>query len=81
MDRRHSFRFNRTALINRLTDNIHDTAESFRAHRHCDRCLKVSNSLTANKTFSRVHRNGADCVLSQMLSDFENQSVALVICF
>ena len=44
--------FNRAALINRLTNNVHDAAKCFRANWHHDWLAKVSNLLATHKTFS-----------------------------
>ncbi len=41
----------------------------------------IDDLLAANETFTRVHGDGADFVFAQMLSDFENQTVAVIVGF
>ena len=79
MDRRHGFCFYGATFINRLTNHVHDTAKCFWTNRHSNRRFHIRYGLTANKAFRCVHRDGAHCVLSQMLSHFENQTIALVV--
>ena len=38
-----------------------------------DRRARIVDFLTADQTFGRVHRDGADGVFAEMLGDFENQ--------
>ena len=44
-----------------------------------DRIAAVGDLLAAHQSFGRVHGDGADRVLAQMLGDFEHQPVAAVV--
>ena len=50
---------NRTALVNRIADDVHDAAESGRTDRNADRRADVVAALAANKTLRTVHGNCA----------------------
>ena len=74
-----SVRRDRAFLVDRLADDVDDAAEHFRADRHGDRRAGVGDRLAANQTFGRVHRDGADGVLAEMLRDFEHEALAAVV--
>ena len=71
----------RTGFVNRLADDVHDAAERFRTDRNGDRSAGVGDLLTANQTFGRVHGDGADSVFAEVLGNFENETVAVVVGF
>ena len=71
----------RTGFVDRLADDVHDAAERFRADRNHDRSAGVRDFLAADETFGRVHGDRADGVFAEMLRNFENQAVALVLGF
>ena len=60
---------NRSALVDRFTNDIDNSSESFWANRHKNGEASVSNALTAHKTLGRVERNGAHVVATEVLSD------------
>mmetsp|Transcript_10945 Transcript_10945/g.17738 ORF Transcript_10945/g.17738 Transcript_10945/m.17738 type:complete len:212 (-) Transcript_10945:34-669(-) len=62
------------ALINGLTNNVHNAAKSLRAHRNQDGLAGVLALLATHKTVSRVHGNGSHHILTQMLGHLENKS-------
>ena len=64
-----------TALINRLTNDINDSAEGFRADGHKNGGTSVRDGLTTDETFGRVKSDGSDVVATEMLGDFEHESV------
>src|SRR5690606_28710352 len=70
---------NRTFFVDRLTDDVDDAAEHLRADRNRDRSARVDDSLTTNQTFGRVHSDGADDVLAEVLRNLEHKAVALVL--
>ena len=78
VDRASGLGFHRAPLVDRLTDHVHDAAEGRRANRNHDRLTGVGDRLTADQTFRRVHRDGADGVLAEVLSHFEHQAVAAI---
>src|SRR5690606_24836826 len=71
----------RTGFVDRLTDDVHDAAKRFDADRNHDRLAGVACFLTTNQTFGRIHGDGAHGVFAEVLGDFENQAVALVVDF
>jgi len=71
----------RTSFVDRLADDVHDTAERFVANRNRDRSAGIGNLLAANETFGRVHRNGTNFVFAEVLSNFENQTVTVIVGF
>jgi hypothetical protein len=68
----------RTGLVGRLAHHVHDAAHGFVADRNGDRLAGIDHLLAAHEAFSRVHGDRAHGVLAEMLSDLENQAVALV---
>ncbi|MNV67373.1 hypothetical protein D3C71_1601750 [compost metagenome] len=77
MDRTVFRGLDRTSFVDRLADNVHDTAERARADRRHDRLAGVHDGLTAGQAFGGVHGDRADHVLTQVLGDFENQGEGL----
>ena len=69
----------RAALVDRLADDVEDAAERLRADRHADLRAGVGHVLAAGQALGRVHRDGADGVLAEMLRDFEHEAVAVVV--
>ena len=64
-----------TALVNRLTNNINNSAKSLRADGHKNGSSSVSDGLTTDETFGGVKSDGSDVVATKMLGDFEDESV------
>ena len=69
----------RAALVDRLADDVHDAAERLRADRHADLRAGGVDRLAAGQAVGRVHRDGADDVLAEVLGDLEHQAVAAVV--
>ena len=69
----------RAALVDRLADDVHDAAERLRADRHADLRAGGGDPLAAGQAVGRVHRDGADDVLAEMLGDLEDQAVAVIV--
>ncbi len=69
------------ALVDWLANNVHDTAESSRTNWNRDRCTCVRDWLTANETLCGVHSDCTNCALTEVLSNFENQTVAVILSF
>ncbi len=65
-------------FVHRLADDIDDAAEAFLADRHGDRRAGVMHFLAAHETFGNVHGDAADGALTQMLRDFQHQTVAAI---
>jgi hypothetical protein len=64
-----------SSLIDGVTDDVHNSAEGFGADGNTDGGAGVDDFLASDETFSGVHGNGSDSGVSQMLGDFEHQSV------
>jgi hypothetical protein len=64
-----------TFLIDGLTDNVDDSAESLGTDGHHDGVSGVSDGLSTNEALSGVESDGADVVATQMLGDLEDEAV------
>lgn len=64
-----------TSLVNWLTNHIDNSTESFWTDWHENGCTSIDDSLSSNETFSGIQGDGSHVVTTQMLSDFQNQSV------
>ncbi len=69
----------RTGFVHRLANDVDDAAERSFANRHGDRAARILHFLAANETFRRIHRDGTDGVLAEVLRDFENEALAIVL--
>ena len=69
----------RARLVDGLADDVHDAAERAEADRDLDRRAGVVHRLAAGEAFGRVHGDAADGVLAELLGDFENEPVALIL--
>jgi len=64
-----------TSLIDGLTNDVDDSAKSGWTDRNSDGSSGVVDNLSSDKSLGGVHSNGSDGVLTQMLGDFEDESV------
>ena len=71
MDRVFDLSIDGTSLVDRFTDHIHDSAESFGAYGNTDGSSGINDVLTSDETFGGVHGNCSDSGVAQMLSDLE----------
>ena len=53
-----------TPLVDGLTDDIHDPAQSLGTHWDSDGGASVQNPLSTDQTLCTVHGNGTHCVLT-----------------
>ena len=79
VDRRPLGRLDRTGLVDRLADDVHDAAEHFGADRHRDRRAGVLDRLAADEAVGGVHRDAADRVLAEVLGDLDGQVVLALV--
>ena len=63
------------ALVNGLTDDVDNTAEGLGTDRHLDGVTGVLDGLTTDETFGGVKSDGTHVVATQVLGDFENETV------
>ncbi len=58
---------NGAALVDGLTDNVDDSAESLGSDRHHNRPFGVADALSSDQTFCRVERDRSYIVSAQVL--------------
>ncbi len=78
VDRHRHVAADRAALVDRLTDDVHDAAEGLGTDGHADLAAGGGDALAAGQTFGRVHGDRADDVLAKMLGDFEDQAIVAI---
>jgi hypothetical protein len=81
MDGPANFTRNGTLLINRLTNNVHNTAQSFTANRDSDRRSSVDDRLATSETVSGLHGNAADGLITSVLGNLKNQPSVMALNF
>jgi len=81
VDRSGLFRAYWAELVNRFAYDVHDAAERLGPDRHRDLSAGVDDFVAANEAFGRVHCNGANGVFAQMLRNFEDERLAIVLGF
>ena len=62
-------------LVDGLTDNVDDSAESLGADGHHNGVAGVVDLLATHETFRGVQSDGAHVVATQMLGDLEHKAV------
>ncbi|GMR43041.1 hypothetical protein PMAYCL1PPCAC_13236 [Pristionchus mayeri] len=62
------------SLVNGLSNDVHDTAESLGSDGDLDRISGVDDLLATDKTLGTVHSNGTDDILTEMLGDLKNET-------
>ena len=67
----------RALLVDRRADDVHDPAEGAGSDRGQDGSAGVGHGLAARRAFRRVHGDGADHVLAEVLGDFQHQGEGL----
>src|SRR3546814_19451608 len=70
-----------TLFVDRLANDVEDAAERLRADGHRYLRAGVGDGLAAGPAVGRVHRARADGVLAEVLRDFEDETVAVVVGF
>lgn len=76
MNRPVLLRFNWSALINWLTDDIQNAPQSLTANRHTNRCPCILHWLASNKAICTIHGNGTDGPVTKMLCDLKHQALS-----
>ena len=62
-----------TALIDRLTEYVHDTTEGFSANRDFNRRAAVNSNHATLGAISCTHGNGSNNAVAKLLLHFKNQ--------
>ena len=66
---------NRSSLVDGVADDVHDSPQGFRADGDADGCACVDDFLASDQAFGGVHGDGSHSGVSEVLCDFEDQSV------
>lgn len=74
-------RFDGAAFVDGLADDVQDAAQRRVADRNHDRAAGILDRQATDQTFGRVHGDGADGVLAQVLGHFQHQALAVVLGF
>ena len=65
--------FDRTLLVDRFADDVHDTTQRLRSDRHRNWRAGVGDFLAADHAIGDVHGDAADGALAQFLRHFQHQ--------
>jgi len=68
-------------LIDWLTENIDNAPKQLRTDRDSDWSTVVNDTLATLETFGGIHSNGADGLLTKMLSDLKDNTDVVVLHF
>ncbi len=71
--------FDRRHIIDRLAEQVEDTAEVLVADRHGDRAAGIDRLHTAHESVCRFHRDAAHGVLTDMLRNLDRDDTALIV--
>ena len=66
---------NRTTLIDGLANDVDDSSESLGTDGNLNGVSGIDDGLTTDKTLSGVESDGTHVVSTQMLGDFEDETV------
>mmetsp|Transcript_2155 Transcript_2155/g.4907 ORF Transcript_2155/g.4907 Transcript_2155/m.4907 type:complete len:511 (-) Transcript_2155:15-1547(-) len=69
----------RSALVDGLSDDVHDTSQGLATDRDLDRLSRVPHLLASHESLGGIHGNGTDGVLSQMLRHLKNETDLVVL--
>mmetsp|Transcript_25709 Transcript_25709/g.48006 ORF Transcript_25709/g.48006 Transcript_25709/m.48006 type:complete len:277 (-) Transcript_25709:127-957(-) len=72
---------NGPSFIDRLTNDVDDTAKSFFSDRNLDRSTSIDNRLATSKTLSGIHSNSTYSVVTKVLRDLKYQTDVVVLDF
>lgn len=75
MNRQEFSSINWSLLIDWLTNDVDDSTKGLWSDWHHNWVTSVVNFLSSNETLSGIQSNGSNIVTTQMLSDFQNESV------
>ena len=64
-----------TTFVDGLTDNVNDSSKSLWANGNLNGVASIHDGLAAHKAFSGIESDSTHVVATQMLGDFENESV------
>ncbi len=64
-------------LIDRVAEDVHDSAECLLADRHLDRAARIGHRQAARQALAGTHRDCADDAVAELLLDLECQVTVL----
>jgi hypothetical protein len=67
--------FDGTSFVDRFSNNINDSSESFWTDWNKNGVACVCDGLSTNETFGGVEGDSSDVVSTQVLGDFQNEPV------
>ena len=79
MDRAELDALDGTPLVNGLTDDVHDTAQSTLSDRNPNGSTGVDDLLPTNEPLSTVHSNGSDRVLAKVSGNLEDKTTTMEV--
>ncbi len=75
MDGVSDFSIDRSSLVDRVANDVHDPAQCLWADWNTDGSASVDDLLTADQTLGWVHGDGSDTRVAEMLGNFEDETV------
>ena len=63
----------RRIMVNRLAQNVEDTAENFIADRNRDRSARINGLHATGKTIGRAHSDAAGHAVAEVLHDLDHE--------
>ncbi len=79
VDRPARFRLHFRAFVDDVADDVHDAAQRFGTDRNGDGIARIDDFRAAGQAVGHVHRDAADGVFTEVLRDFENQRLAVIV--
>ena len=73
MDRHALFDLDRTGMIDRIAEHVHDAAQRFLPDRHRDRCSGIHDVQSAAQSVGRPHGDGPHHAVAELLLDLQRQ--------
>ena len=75
MNRIKGLGIHRTLLVNRFADDVEDASQCRRPDGYRDGLTRVNRDHTAAQSIARIHRDGADPVIAELLLNLKDQVV------
>ena len=70
------FSGNGSSFVDGISNDVHDSAESFGSDGDTDGCSGINYFLASDQPFGGIHGNGSDSRITQMLGNFEDESAS-----
>ena len=79
MNRSKIFSVDRSETVHGAADNVQNSAETFFADGNGNRSTGVLGGHSSHQTVGDIHSDASDNIIAQMLCDFNNQVILLVV--